>query len=59
MIIVSDKDRCVSIWGIPEHSDIASALQYQARGYTVVLLHNGIEDAKGFIRAVAKANTAT
>lgn len=59
MIIISDEDRCVSIWGIPKRSDIASVLRYQAQGYTVVLLHNGTEDAKGFIRAVANAGAAT
>lgn len=59
MITVSDKDKCVCVWGNPEHSNLGLISEYQSRGYIIVRLSNGTSNIRDCIKEVAKSDAYT
>lgn len=56
MITVSEQERCVCVWGNLECADTDIVSEYQNKGYTIVRICNGVEDAKACLRTVIKTS---
>lgn len=56
MITISDKDRCIYIWGDGIKPDPEVILKYKSKGYTIVKLSNGAGNIRECVKSVAKSS---